>query len=262
MTQATSLKAEQVPQEAVADTAPPTNARTEPKHRLITRLWHWTNALALILLFMSGLNIFNAHPMLYWGSYGSYPDAPWLTLPDFPGWMTVPGHYSLADARLWHFFFAIILAVSLLVFLISSLINRHLQRDVHITRNDWRWSTIMTDIKQHLRLNFDHGSGKYNVLQKFAYALVIFILIPLMIFTGMTMSPAMDANWGFLLDIFGGRQSARSIHFIAAWSLFAFFVLHIVLVLLAGPIGQLRDMIFGGRLDSGTDRIGIEEETA
>ena len=76
---------------------------------------------------------------------------------------------------------------------------------------------------------------------------MIFILIPLMIFTGITMSPAMNANWPWLLDIFGGRQSARSLHFIAAWGLFAFFVVHILLVLLSGPIGQMRDMILGGK---------------
>ena len=233
--------------------------RTEPKHRLITRLWHWTNALAVIVMFMSGLNIFNAHPMLYWGSYGSYPDQPWLTLPDFPGWMTIPGHYSLADARLWHFFFAWVLAVSLLVFLLTSLVNRHLQRDLHITRREWRWSTIMTDIRQHLRFNFNHGSGKYNVLQKLTYALVIFILIPLMIFTGMTMSPAMDANWGFLLDVFGGRQSARSLHFLAAWSLFGFFVVHILLVLAAGPVREMREMITGGKLKPETQPAETEE---
>ncbi len=220
--------------------------RTTPKHRLMTRLWHWVNAAAVIILFMSGLNIFNAHPRLYWGSYGSWGDPAWLQLSRFPGWATIPGYYSLADARMWHFFFAWVLAVALLIFMIVSLINRHFQRDVHITRTEWRWSTLRADIAQHLRRNFTHGSGTYNVLQKIAYALVLFAGLPLMIFTGLTMSPAMAANWPWLLDIFGGRQSARSIHFIVTWILFAFFALHILLVLLSGPLRQVRDMITDG----------------
>ncbi len=220
----------------------------EKKHRLITRIWHWVNFACVTILFMSGLNIFNAHPRLYWGSYGANYDPAWLALERFPHWMTIPGFYSLADARLWHFFFAWFFAVGLLLFLIFSLFNRHLQRDIHISLYEWRPANIRRDVVEHLRLNFDHGAGKYNVLQKFAYAAVIFIMIPLMILTGLTMSPAMDANWPWLLDIFGGRQSARSIHFIVAWALFSFFVLHIVLVLLSGPIKQIGSMITGGRL--------------
>lgn len=222
---------------------------TEKKHKLATRLWHWTNVVAIFILFMSGLNIFNAHPRLYWGRYGSWQDTPWLILERFPHWMTIPGYYSLADARLWHFFFAYIFAFGLLLFLIFSLINKHLQHDFHITRKEWRPKNIWHDVVEHLKLNFEHGGGKYNVLQKFAYAGVVFVMIPLMIFTGLTMSPTMDASWPWLLDIFGGRQSARSIHFIVAWGLFGFFVLHIVLVLLSKPLKQIHDMITGGRIE-------------
>ncbi len=224
--------------------------KAAPKHRLTTRLWHWVNAAAVIILFMSGLNIFNAHPRLYWGSYGSWGDPAWLQLERFSHWMTIPGYYSLADARMWHFFFAWVFAIGLLIFLFISLFNRHLQRDIHISRKEWRWSAIRGDITKHARLDFSHGDSKYNVLQKIAYASVLFLLIPLMIFTGLTMSPAMAANWPWLLDIFGGRQSARSIHFIVTWMLFAFFVGHILLVLLSGPARQLRDMITGGRKDA------------
>ena len=226
---------------------PNSASKTRPKHRLSTRLWHWINALALIVLFMSGLNIFNAHPRLYWGEAGFNPGEAWLILERFPHWLTIPGYYSLADARLWHLFFAWVLAVGLSLFLVISLVNKHLQRDIHITRPEWRVSSIKEDIAAHLKFDWSHGDRKYNVLQKITYALVIFILIPLMIFTGITMSPAMNANWPWLLDIFGGRQSARSLHFIAAWGLFAFFVVHILLVLLSGPIGQMRDMILGGK---------------
>jgi len=104
-------------------------------------------------------------------------------------------------------------------------------------------------VRAHLRLDFTHHEGKYNFLQKLAYGVVLFIFLPLMIFTGMAISPGTDAAFPFLVDVFGGRQSARSIHFIVAWAVFGFFVIHVLLVLLSGPFGQLRDMITGGRAD-------------
>lgn len=223
------------------------------RHSLSTRIWHWVNALSLAVLFMSGLNISNAHPRLYWGKWGFAPEQAWLHLPRFPGWMTIPGYYSLAGARDWHMLFAWVFAISLLMFMILALAGGHFKRDIFTRLSEWRWSAICHDIRQHLKLNFEHGAkaggGKFNFLQKAAYGGVIFILLPLMIFTGMAMSPGMEASWPWLLDLFQGRQSARSIHFIAAWALCAFFVLHILLVLLANPAKQLRDMITGGRDD-------------
>lgn len=219
------------------------------KHFLSTRIWHWLNLLCVVILFMSGLNISNAHKRLYWGSDGFAPADAWLHVPTFPGWATIPGYYSLAAARDWHLLLAWPFAFGLLFFLIRSLINRHLSRDIVTGKREWRWHNIREDIVQHARLNFDHGTGKYNFLQKVTYGLVIFILLPLLILTGMTMSPALDASFTFLLDVFGGRQSARSIHFLCAWSLFGFFILHVVLVFLSGPIGQLRGMITGGRAE-------------
>jgi thiosulfate reductase cytochrome b subunit len=107
----------------------------------------------------------------------------------------------------------------------------------------------MADIREHLKFNFHRSGAKFNFLQKAAYGVVIFILLPLMIATGMAMSPGMDAAWPFLTEMFGGRQSARSVHFIVASLLAAFLVLHVVLVLLADPLKQLRDMVDGGRTD-------------
>ena len=219
------------------------------RHALLTRLWHWLNAVCLVVMFMSGLNIFNAHPRLYWGQWGFDRHDAWLVLHRFPGWITIPQHYSLADGRLWHLLFAWPFALGLLVFMIGSLWNRHFVRDLVTRRSEWRWSSMRADIVKHLKLDFQHN-GKFNFLQKLTYGLVIFILLPLMIFSGITMSPGMDANWPFLLDIFGGRQSARSIHFICAWGLVVFLAVHILLVLLSGPIGQIRDMITGGKAET------------
>ncbi len=217
------------------------------KHALTTRFWHWLNAACLVVLFMSGLNISNGHRWLYWGQSGFTPAEAWTSVIRFPGWITIPGHYSLSDARAWHLFTAWPFALGLLIFMIASLANRHFARDLVTSRKEWRWSHIWQDILQHLKLDFSHGASKFNFLQKLSYGVVIFILLPLMIFTGLGMSPAMDANWPWILDALGGRQSARSIHFITAFALAAFFVVHILLVLLSGPIGQLRDMITGGK---------------
>ncbi|BBC72558.1 conserved hypothetical protein [Altererythrobacter sp. B11] len=219
------------------------------RHALSTRIWHWINALSLILLFMSGLNISNAHRNLYWGDWGFDPRTAWLRVPRFPGWATIPDYYSLAAARDWHVVFAWVFALSLLLFMLAALLNGHFRRDIATRRREWRPSAIGADIRAHLRFDFHHGNGKYNFLQKASYGAVLFILLPLMIFTGWAISPGMDPAVIWLLDLLGGRQSARSIHFICAWLLFAFFVVHVLLVLLSGPAKQLREMITGGRVD-------------
>jgi len=219
------------------------------KHRLSTRIWHWVNLLAVVILFMSGLNISNAHPWLYWGQWGFQPNRSWFAVHNWPGWATIPGYYNLAAARDWHLLFAWVFALGLLIYMLVALINGHFRRDIVTRRKEWRWAEIRGDIAAHLRFDFHHGAGKYNFLQKLAYGVVLFVLLPLMIFTGMAISPGTDAAFPFLVDLFGGRQSARSIHFIVAWCVFGFFVVHLLLVLLSGPVGQLRDMIGGGRVD-------------
>lgn len=219
------------------------------RHALSTRLWHWINALSVVVLFMSGLNISNAHRHLYWGQDGYDPADAWFHVIRFPGWATIPDYYSLAGARDWHVVFAWVFAVSLAVFMLAALLNGHFRRDLVTRWRDWRLSNIGADVRAHLKFQFHHAGSKYNFLQKAAYGGVIFILLPLMIVTGMAISPGTEAGLPWLGELFGGRQSARSIHFLCAFGLFGFFVLHIVLVLLSGPIGQLRDMITGGRSD-------------
>ncbi len=98
-----------------------------------------------------------------------------------------------------------------------------------------------------MRLRFPKGdeAKRYNVLQKLAYLIVVFVLGPVMVLAGLTMSPRLDASYPILLEIFGGRQSARTIHFICAFSFLGFFVIHIVMVLLSGVFNNLRSMITG-----------------
>jgi thiosulfate reductase cytochrome b subunit len=251
------------------------------RHRLSTRIWHWLNLVALTVMLMSGLMIFNAHPRLYWGEYGANFERAWLvigargdegelrvgqvTIPTtgvlgvytdhrgavqrraFPWWATIPSDYNLADARIWHLAFAWVLSLGLAAYLLWSLVNGHIRRDLHIRRAEWRPAHIWHDIKTHARLRFPAGAAalRYNVLQKLAYAGVLFGLLPLVIMTGLAMSPAMDAAWPFLTEIWGGRQSARSLHFIAAFGLVGFVVIHVGMVVLAGPINQTRAMITG-----------------
>ena len=251
------------------------------RHRLSTRIWHWVNAIALLIMLMSGLMIFNAHPRLYWGQYGANPDAAWLEIGNkagtgylkigdysinttgvlgaftdsdgsaradaFPYWATIPSSYNLADARLWHLAFAWVLGLALLFYMIRSLWNGHIREDLHITRPEWSLRNIWQDVKNHARLRFPTGTDalKYHILQKFSYISVIFVAIPLMILTGLTMSPGVNAAWPWLLDIFGGRQSARSIHFIMAFFLIGFFLVHMIMVLLAGPYNEVRSIITG-----------------
>lgn len=265
----------------IAPADPPIPPTRVYRHRRATRLWHWVNAVTLLILLMSGLMIFNAHPRLYWGKYGANHDYAWLQIGAtadtgylrvggwkvettgvlgrwtdaegvektwaFPGWSTIPTRYSLADGRRWHLFFAWVLAISLTLYMLWNAIGGHLRKDLHVRRDEWSPRHIWHDIKDHARLRFPTGeaASRYNILQKLSYIGVIFVLLPLMIATGLTMSPGFNATAPWMLDLFGGRQSARSIHFIVAWALVAFFVVHIAMVLLAGPVNQIRSMITG-----------------
>ena len=223
------------------------------RHRLATRVWHWTTAVAVVILLGSGLMILNAHPQLYWGQYGANFDQPWFRVAwvfeggRVPGWLTIPSAYDLALARRWHLVFALVLAFGLLAFMIASVLNRHFRRDLRIRAKDIAPVEIAHDVREHLALRFHDPKrpGAYNILQKLSYVAVIFVLIPLVILTGLTLSPGMNAAWPWLLDLFGGRQSARSIHFIVAMLLAGFIVVHLTLVILAGVGNEVRSMVTG-----------------
>ena len=252
------------------------------RHTALVRLTHWINAVAIFLLIGSGLNIFNAHPMLYWGAKGDEFDHPLLAIGaqqgaggalrgitrigawridttgvlgasmhhgqwlnrGWPEWLTVPSYQDLADARHWHFFFAWILAANALAYLIWSLGIRHVQRDLWPNWADIR--SIPRSIADHIRLRHPHGDAakRYNVLQRLAY-LGLILLVTAMVGTGLTMSPGIDAFAPWLLDAFGGRQSARTLHFIFASLIVLFILVHLIEVILAGPINEIRSMITG-----------------
>jgi thiosulfate reductase cytochrome b subunit len=160
----------------------------------------------------------------------------------FPRWATIPSYYDLGTARVVHFFFGWIFVGAIFVWFAASLINGHLRRDLVPTGKDI--TGLPKDIADHATLRFTHGRT-YSPLQKFAYIAVFLVLFPAIILTGLSMSPTMNAAWPWLLDIFGGRQTARTIHFIAMALLVLFFIVHIAMVLLAGPFNELRSMITG-----------------
>lgn len=254
------------------------------RHALPVRIMHWVNVVALTVLFMSGLNIFDAYPELHWGrsSYngrepllaiGSEPgpgDVPkgvtrifghafdttgwlgWTRGPTgeresraFPSFMTIPDGRWLAMARSWHLFFAWMLLINGLLYLAYALASRHLSRDLWPDRRDWR--SIGASIVEHLRLRHATGEAarRYNVLQKLAYLGVILVLLPLAILTGLGMSPWANALLPGWVDLLGGRQSARTIHFICAWSIVAFVAIHVFQVIVTGFWNNLRSMITG-----------------
>lgn len=217
------------------------------RHKLSTRIWHWVNAISIVVLFMSGLNISNAHRRLYWGDAGFDASEAWTAVARFPGWATIPGYYDLALSRGWHIFMSWPFMIGLVLFWITIIFNGHLRRKLMPVRSEWNKTAIWAEIRSHLRLKFPPHGSPYNFLQKLSYLVVLGVFLPLMIATGLSISPGFEPAAPWLVDLLGGRQSARSIHFIVAWGLFAFFVVHIALVLLTGPLRQVRDMITGGR---------------
>ena len=228
-------------------TAAPPPARRIRRHALATRIWHWVNAVTVFVMIGSGLMIFNAHPRLYWGQYGANFDTLWLQLERFPWWATIPQSYSLAGARHWHLFFALVLAFGLLGFMVASLVNRHFQTALRIRTGELAPAHLWDDLKAHLAFRFHDAAnpGAFNIFQKLSYVSVIFGLLPLLILTGLALSPGMDAAWPWLTDVFGGRQSARSLHFIAMALLTGFIVVHLALVILADAVNEVRSMITG-----------------
>lgn len=216
------------------------------RHALTVRVTHWINAIALILLLMSGLQIFNAHPSLYWGKSSYTGAGPIFTLSEgFPSWLTIPDVQWLAMGRRWHFFLAWVFVINGAAYVLYSTATGHVARDLSPTRSDWR--SIGRSFADHLRLRHPQGetAKRYNVLQKLSYLAVIFVLLPLMVLTGLSMSPWLNSLWPGWVDVFGGRQSARTLHFVFAWLLVLFLLIHVFEVVVTGLWNNVRSMITG-----------------
>lgn len=248
------------------------------RHTWPVRIGHWLNVVCLCILIMSGLQIFNAHPALYWGER-SDRDHPLLSIRAartddgemkgvttilgrqfdtsgilgysnqsvraFPRWATIPSAKWLAMGRQWHLFFAWVFVINGLLYAGYSFASRHLYKDLLPNRQDLRG--IGQAVKDHVLLHHPKGdeAKRYNVLQKLAYLGVLFGLAPLIILTGLTMSPTIDTAFPSLLTIFGGRQAARTIHFIACFSFVGFILVHVGQVILTGLFNNIRSMVTG-----------------
>jgi len=230
------------------------------------------------VLLMSGLQIFNAHPALYWGEASDFSGPAFAItaqkLKDgqsrgimvvagrqldttgvlgfsggnaraFPAWATLPSWQSLAEGRLWHFAFAWVFVINGLVYFLHGLLSRHFWRDLVPSRRDL--GRLGQTARNHLRLRFPAGEEaiRYNVLQQISYLTVVFALLPVMVIAGLAMSPRMDAAFPELLGIFGGRQSARTIHFMTAFALIIFVCIHVFMVFISGVWNNMRAMITG-----------------
>jgi thiosulfate reductase cytochrome b subunit len=238
-------------------------------HRLWIRLTHLLIAVSVVLLIFSGFTIFKAHPRLYWGETGNDLTNPAVELPIGPnykhgGWEHVTPFFTGADspvtadrsfeiynqngwARSLHFLLAWCFLLGLVTYLVLGIVSGHLRRDVLPDRADLHRETLVSDVRSHLArpMPATVPGPPYNVLQKLAYALVVCVALPLMFLTGIAMSPAIVASYPWLLDIFGGVQSARTLHFVTFSGVVLFLLVHLAMILLTGPARQLRGMFLG-----------------
>lgn len=268
-----------------ADVPRRSRGRLVRRHSALVRVTHWINVVCLTLLLFSGLQIFNAHPALFWGQWGYEDDKAALAIGAvedgdtirgvtrigglsltttgvlgasagtdgaleeraFPSWLTVPSYQDLSTGRRWHFFFAWVFVLNGFAYLVHGLARGHVRRDLLPSADQLTPRHLLREIADHARLRFPKGeeARRYNALQKLAYLAVIFVLLPGMVATGLTMSPGMDAAFPWLLDLFGGRQSARTLHFITASLLVLFVAVHIAMVVASGPWNNLRSMVTG-----------------
>mgnify|MGYP003663027926 CR=1 FL=1 len=214
------------------------------RHPLWVRVTHWLNVVAVVVLIMSGLNILAAHPHLYWGLRSTFAD-PWISIPSVPNWLLIPQGRNLAEARHWHFLFAWIFVLNGLAYLAWGLVSGRFRRRLWPTRTDL--GGFWASVKEHARFHFprDEEARTYNVIQKLTYLAMVLIVLPMMLVTGLSMSPGFNAIGGVLLDIMGGRQSARTLHFLSAGLIVGFIVIHVGLVIWTGLVNNMRAMITG-----------------
>jgi len=244
------------------------------RHPLPVRLTHWMAALALGVLAMSGMQIFNAHPALYASDASTFdhplmrfgadlaPDGEmvgYVTIgslrmnttgvfgygPDgmggqaeraFPSWLTIPAYQDLADGRRWHIFFAWVLVICAAVYAVWALRLRPTRRDLRELPQALRTHLIPWRVPQ---------TAELNPLQKLTYFAVVFVVAPVVVISGLALSPAMDAHFHWLPQMFGGRQFARIWHFAGMIALMAFFAVHVLMVTTTGLVNNLRSMLSG-----------------
>ena len=221
------------------------------RHPLWVRMTHWIGAGAMLALMASGTAILLALPRLFWGETGANAAPAWIVLPlpldlEQTGW-----------GRNLHFLAAWVFVINGAVYLAAAVVGGHLRRNLLPDADQVSPGALAGEIRGHLRLRGPRPTPRrYNGLQKLAYLGVALVLAPLMLLTGLTMSPGVTAAWPELFSLFGGRQSARTIHFLAACALVGFLAIHIWQVLANRPVQLMRGMIAGDTIGDDPDTSG------
>ena len=249
---------------------PPTPSHTpRSKHRPWVKITHWIGTLSFLVLLVTGYEILMVHPRLYWGNVGNDLTPAIIELPisrnlHHGGWkdtkpfFNTPGSpvsasrtYDIFNQNGWgrslHFLSGWFLVAAGLVYLLIAIFSGHIVRNLWPASKEFSFKLFLRDFADHVRgrsLTTNNGS-KYGLLQKTSYFIVLFFLIPVIILSGFTMSPTITASCPFLLTIFFGAQSARTIHFFASFLVVLFLIVHIVMVITTGFKSQMRSMTFG-----------------
>jgi thiosulfate reductase cytochrome b subunit len=222
-----------------------------PRHSAVVRATHWITTLAFLALLVTGVEILISHPRFYWGEAGNALSPPLFKIPIPASRATVPTGYGyvLPDQNGWsrylHFQSAWVAVLTGLFYVVYAAFQGHFRRNLLPARADLSWQRISTVIAQHLRLRPapEDNASTYNVLQRLTYLLVIFVLFPLIIWTGLAMSPAIASVFPPLVSVLGGQQSARTIHFFVTILLVLFLLVHVLMVCLSGFRKRMRGMI-------------------
>jgi thiosulfate reductase cytochrome b subunit len=226
-------------------------SRQSVRHSVLVRITHWLTTLCFLALLLSGVEIVISHPRFYWGETGNVmtPSLFDLPIPASRPWVRTGYAFVLPDQNGWsrnlHFEAAWVVILTGLVYVISSLLGRHFRKNLLPAGASLTWRALSKDIVNHLRFQRpdEADAWSYNVLQRLTYLLVIFVLFPLAIWTGLAMSPAIVSVFPLLANVLGGHQSARTIHFFVSVLLVLFLLIHIVMVWRAGFSNRMRAMI-------------------
>jgi thiosulfate reductase cytochrome b subunit len=223
------------------------------RHSVLVRATHWLTTIAFVALLVTGLELVVSHPRFYWGETGNVNTEPLFKIPIPSSRSLVPTGYGyvLPDQNGWsrylHFQSAWLLVLTGVVYVGVGLSRGHFRRELFPTRSDLSAKRLMTSIAEHLRFQRPgvDEAWSYNVLQRLAYLLIIFVGFPLIIWTGLAMSPSFVSAFPAAVNVLGGQQSARTLHFFLTGALVLFLLVHIFMIFLAGFWSRVRAMITG-----------------
>ncbi|HEY2467912.1 MAG TPA: cytochrome b/b6 domain-containing protein [Terracidiphilus sp.] len=224
-----------------------------PRHTALVRVTHWLTVLSFVALLVTGLEIVVSHPRFYWGETGNVNTHPLFTIPIPASRDTVPTGYSytMPDQNGWsrylHFESAWVLVLVGLVYGIAGFLNGHFRRNLVPEPGQRSLGAHLKRIDQYLRRTppGKDETHSYNVLQRTSYLVVIFVLFPLVIWTGLALSPSFDSAFPATVNLLGGRQSARTLHFFLTWALVLFFLVHVAMIAVSGFWKRMRGMVTG-----------------